>query len=696
MASSDVDHSTADTGTSKISKQDWSLRASGQTYYDRVNESSIVVKRLINSSSSVTGIAGRRGAGKSSLALKILETCKQKNYFTQLIHTPSSYDPREFLISVSQRTCDEVIDRLDERRGDLPSLDERAKTEERRISRFRYALWAFAVVLIVVVPFVTLKKINDDYISTLERRIDYFTAQKNEERSRLSSKVNSILQDLTSPKKPRHEPDTIHYNTFQSHLEQLAEILSDSNRQTEEFFGEIPRPEFRTPGFLVPELREAIYNVERDIDLLESISSDLYESLREKGKTSLFSMLESYYDSPLVLVSIASILILIVFYFVFRNLTRRLHLLRRVGRKETGLRVEALALAEHLSYQQTLSTSQEAGVSLFRFTSAFRRGKSLTTRSLSLPGLTEKYAAFLQKVCEVYSGGVVVCFDELDKIENPEELDQLLRGVKGILGRNNTHFLFTVSDDAIARFATRRSKEQGILESSFEDIILLQRIDFRFADRVLNPMYENVVRADPSRGIHPSTKLFWLFGGGVPREVKRNARVCLESGVMPTTSDSTLIWTLLLKRRLEDTRSWVSRIGEDDRVTADFLSSLYSCENQLENQNDFDRRWFRAVVKLWLEGFASNLNCVTGSKAQTEDTEEKNGSCKELTSLAYGRAIIDLVVGVTGGLVVREHCSDEEFEKLTPQLFRIFEHAPANFDFAWEALHEYVKRIQLL
>ena len=105
----------------------------------------------------------------------------------------------------------------------------------------------------------------------------------------------------------------------------------------------------------------------------------------------------------------------------------------------------------------------------------------------------------------------------------------------------------------------------------------------------------------------------------------------------------------------------------------------------------FDRQWFSAVVKLWLEAFASNLDF----QARIEDAKEKNKNQNELTNLVYGRATIELVVGVTGGLVVREYCSDEEFEKLTPQLSRIFEHAPSNFDFAWQALHGYLKGIQL-
>ncbi len=62
-------------------------------------------------------------------------------------------------------------------------------------------------------------------------------------------------------------------------------------------------------------------------------------------------------------------------------------------------------------------------------------------------------------MCEVWTYGVLICFDELDKIDGPEQLDLLLRGIKGILGRENTHFLFTVSDDAIARFIVRRLRE---------------------------------------------------------------------------------------------------------------------------------------------------------------------------------------------------------------------------------------------
>ena len=685
MTSSDDEPSLAPAGANEVPHQDWSLRASGRTYYDRNGETSIILKRLTNSSSSVTGIAGRRGAGKSSLALKVLEECNQQNYFTQLIHSPTSYDPREFLLSVSQQTCDEIVDRLDERRGQLPSLDERAHTEKRRIYRRQYVLGAIAIMLILTAASITAKVADDNYTKNLENRISSLTAQANEIRSSLLPKVNSVLREVKSLDERRFD-----YSAAISVFERLAETLKDPAARIVDPY------EFMASGGSNVEEGVAPFDVLDDVVALASNASEIDKLTNELRWGSPFSALRGYFNSSLIVIPVASIFLFAALLFIFRNLARQLHLIRRAGRKEVGLRAEAVALAEHLSYQTTVSTSQEAGVSLFRLTSAFRRGKSLTTRSLSLPGLTEKFAAFLQKICEVYSDGVVICFDELDKIEDPKELDQLLRGVKGILGRSNTHFLFTVSDDAIARFATRRTEEQGILESAFEDVILLERIDFRFADRMLNPMYEEVGQVDDREQIHLSSKLFWLFGGGVPREIKRNARICLEHDLLLRSSDPTDVWKVLLKKRLEDTRSWVSRVGQDDRITAEFLSSLYDSQRHLMNETTFDRQWFEVMVQLWLKEFAGNVEFCTDNTRQAKEARSKNGGHDEVANIVYGRVTIELVVGATGGLVVSEFGSDECFEKLTPQLYRIFEHAPSNFDFAWKELCKYLKRIQLL
>lgn len=129
---------------------DWALSANGKTYRDRSNEAIVLKIRVINSSASVTGIAGERGAGKSSLALRVLDLCKRETVFSQLIHSPTGYEPREFLVSVCQSVCDEVILTI-EREFAGSDLLEDGKRHRRRLVRNRCAV--FGALLVPVAYF---------------------------------------------------------------------------------------------------------------------------------------------------------------------------------------------------------------------------------------------------------------------------------------------------------------------------------------------------------------------------------------------------------------------------------------------------------------------------------------------------------------------------------------------------------------
>jgi hypothetical protein len=103
--------------------------------------------------------------------------------------------------------------------------------------------------------------------------------------------------------------------------------------------------------------------------------------------------------------------------------------------------------------------------------------KQLSDRPLSLPGLTATCTKLLQNIAEVYANKVVVCIDELDKITSIDQLTELLKGVKGILGQENTHFILTISEDAMSKFTERLSSDRNLIESSFEEIVYLDRVD---------------------------------------------------------------------------------------------------------------------------------------------------------------------------------------------------------------------------
>ena len=440
---------------------DWSLRANGETYRDRQNESEVLINRLKRSTASVTGIAGQRGAGKSSLALHVLSEAEKQGAFTLLIHSPTGYDPKEFLISLFQRICEEVTSKVSHTFGQADSLAERAQAIERRLKGTLLAI-------IIGFTFVVVATVSYTYYrySQVKQELD-------------AENLKSEISKLTAREK-----------SIQSHFDSLT---SRTSRTKDE--------------------EVTLMKVTDELDYLRRKKEDFreYEYRRRRGVTS--STL--FVFGPLMVITYGLL-------FLAYRLVRRLKLQISISQKypkETGLRDLATELLEHLEYQTQLKTNTEANVSLLKLTSKYSRAKELSARPISLPGLTAQLATFLQRISEVYTNSVVICLDELDKIDNPNELDELLRGIKGILGQQHTHFLLTVSEDALARFTTRRRMDRGMLESTFENIVLLERVDLDTANYMLNLMYPEEDRITSSNDLHISTILLWIFGSGIPREI---------------------------------------------------------------------------------------------------------------------------------------------------------------------------------
>jgi len=108
---------------------DLSLKANPDTYNDREKESETIFKRILSNSSSVIGIGGVRGAGKSSLALKVLGYCKKEDFFTILIPSPTAYDSKEFLLTVYQSICEDVKLQLEKRLNLNTTLKRQSRRE---------------------------------------------------------------------------------------------------------------------------------------------------------------------------------------------------------------------------------------------------------------------------------------------------------------------------------------------------------------------------------------------------------------------------------------------------------------------------------------------------------------------------------------------------------------------------------------
>ena len=352
---------------------------------------------------------------------------------------------------------------------------------------------------------------------------------------------------------------------------------------------------------------------------------------------------------------------------------------------------------ENLKFHTTLVESGEAGISLGNITSRLRSGKNLATRPLSLPGLTAEFADFLEMIASVYKvddqmGQVVICLDELDKIENPKDLDKLLRGIKGVLGQPGTHFLLTVSEDALAAFATRRRVWKGIVESALEEIVSLERVDLPITMHIIDLMCPQLLQNNNPLVQRKYASLFWCFGTGMPREIKRSALQFLESDLITSKVTPIEVWKLLFMSRLMEIRAWVLRFGADDEATYGFLEQLQESIDffQTEEISGSSGNWrMRDFILLWVGHYNDLADKASFGR---DSVGNKDGNMQ----LAYGRAILELILGATARVYAESDSSRDLVDIEMEQLCVIFEFVPTNLAFAMRRTREYLESIELL
>ncbi len=429
---------------------DLSLRARGETYIDRDDEAVSIFKRIEGNSSSSIGIGGVRGAGKSSLAQKILDFCKKQKYFTILSSSPTAYDPKEFLLTVYQNICEDVKLQLDELFKNKLTLEERGYKEIRKKkNQIRFILILMTVIFFSAYAFL------------------FISAQK--------ARMTELEQNLKNVKT------------------QIQDAPADSLLS------------------------------EGDHDRLLKLK-DLYfdyqtELFHNDSKYSYLSLIIKNSNSIALFISFIGFLIIFQLFY-FKPIRKFLYVQGKYP-KESGLYSLTLNKLEGLIYQIKVSSSQEIGATLAQFSPKFSKGKEMESRPLSLPGLTADFNDYIDCVAQINNDKVVICIDELDKITDPIQLNELLKGIKGIIGHDKTHFILTVSEDALAKFSARLGSQRDLIESSFEEIYFLNRINLSLAEEIIKaaiPKSEN----EYSKYFRENCMLVWIFGNGIPREIKRS------------------------------------------------------------------------------------------------------------------------------------------------------------------------------
>lgn len=152
--------------------------------------------------------------------------------------------------------------------------------------------------------------------------------------------------------------------------------------------------------------------------------------------------------------------------------------IRRITNKRRELALEATALRERIRYTTALKVASESGVSGgSSFTASIKQSaeRSLNERPTTVASLVFDFRRLAERIVEVQRQPLVIGIDELDKVEEPGAVRDLLRDIKGIFEITDVFFLVSVSEEATAALQLGPLQENGRNEfnSSFYTVLEL-------------------------------------------------------------------------------------------------------------------------------------------------------------------------------------------------------------------------------
>ena len=194
--------------------------------------------------------------------------------------------------------------------------------------------------------------------------------------------------------------------------------------------------------------------------------------------------------------------------------------------KEQKLADAARAHLSQVRFLQTYTSGWSGSLSLpaVNAQGQYSRSVSQAEQPLSYPEIVNEFRTFAQTVAaEVNRSGhrIFIGVDELDKIGSPVQAEQFLNEIKGIFGVPYLYFMVSVSDDALTAFERRGLPLRDTFDSSFDEIIHVDPLDYTESRRLL---YRRIIGLS-----EPFVALCHCLAGGLPRDLIRAARLVVRT-----------------------------------------------------------------------------------------------------------------------------------------------------------------------
>lgn len=193
--------------------------------------------------------------------------------------------------------------------------------------------------------------------------------------------------------------------------------------------------------------------------------------------------------------------------------------------------------ADHLRWEMERSSGDEIAAELPAKLFASTRSSSVkqTERPVGRPELAQHFRRTVEDYIRHSRDGdrrerevqrVLICVDELDKIANSAGALNLVNELKDLMHIEGTHFLLTVSEDALRAFSLRGVPVRDAVDSTFDEVFEVRGLTAVESHRVI------VQRAPEFPP--PLTRFCHAWSLGVPRDLLRAARHCIKVGADQT------------------------------------------------------------------------------------------------------------------------------------------------------------------
>lgn len=294
--------------------------------------------------------------------------------------------------------------------------------------------------------------------------------------------------------------------------------------------------------------------------------------------------------------------------------------LRRVHNHGSEGHALARQLVSDLQYEVERTSGEKA---TFKLTNALglesNSSRKNTTRALSYADLVDRTRAVLQQLgreATDRSSRLIVMIDELDKLPDTDSLVHAINSLKDLYHLPGVHFIVSVSDEALTSFEMRGLQARDAFDSAFDMIVRANRFTEAESRDLLD---SRVAGFPPDLG-----RLCHVWSGGLPRDLIRAARACIEIHHTDTHAQT-----------LASVASRFLASDFDTRFNALLKSERMKSANLSLEVRETIRRWSRAGVN------AEDLKTLAANQSESRVLWAFAACCLQASALIFGTSGLD-------------------------------------------------------